>query len=133
MVLPRFVQAALTGKPLQVHDDGKQIRCFSHVHDVIQAITHLMEIPGAFGKVINIGSDTPVSILELAQKVIAICESDSTIEFQSYTEAYDESFEDIRRRVPDLSRIRELIGDPNRHDIDQIIRDVRDTISKSPQ
>lgn len=133
MVLPRFVQAALSGKPLRVHDDGQQIRCFSHVHDVIQAITQLMETPEAYGKVINIGSDTPVSILELAQKVIAICESDSTIEFQTYTEAYDESFEDIRRRVPDLSRIREMIGDPNHYDIDQIIRDVRDAISESAQ
>ena len=125
MVLPRFVQAALAGDPLKVHDDGKQIRCFSHVNDVTRAITKLMNTPEAFGKVINIGSDAPISILELAQRVIEICDSNSSIEFQTYTEAYDESFEDIRRRVPDLTRIRNMIGDPNEHDIDQIIRDVR--------
>ena len=125
MVLPRFVQAALAGEPLKVHDDGKQIRCFSHVYDVTRAITKLMDTPEAFGKVINIGSDAPISILELAQRVIEICDSNSSIEFQTYSEAYDESFEDIRRRVPDLTRIRNMIGDPNEHDIDQIIRDVR--------
>ncbi len=129
MVLPRFVQAALAGAPLQVHDDGKQIRCFSHVFDVIRAITKLMDTEEAFGKVINIGSDAPISILELAQRVIELCNSDSTIAFQTYTEAYDESFEDIRRRVPDLTRIRDMIGDPNEHDIDQIIRDVRDSLT----
>ena len=83
-----------------------------------------MNTPKAFGKVINIGSDAPISILELAQRVIEICDSNSSIEFQTYTEAYDESFEDIRRRVPDLTRIRNMIGDPNEHDINQIIRDV---------
>ncbi len=129
MVLPRFVQAALAGEPLQVHDDGKQIRCFSHVYDVTQAITKLMETQDAFGKVINIGSDNPISILDLAKRVIEICGSTSNIEFQTYTEAYDESFEDIRRRVPDLTRIRNMIGDPNRHDIDQIINDVRDSLT----
>lgn len=129
MVLPRFVQAALAGEPLQVHDDGKQIRCFSHVYDVTQAITKLMETQDAFGKVINIGSDNPISILDLAKRVIEICGSTSNIEFQTYTEAYDESFEDIRRRVPDLTRIRNMIGDPNKHDIDQIISDVRDSLT----
>jgi UDP-glucose 4-epimerase len=129
MVLPRFVQAALAGEPLQVHDDGKQIRCFSHVYDVTQAITKLMETQDAFGKVINIGSDNPISILDLAKRVIEICGSTSNIEFQTYTEAYDESFEDIRRRVPDLTRIRNMIGDPNKHDIDQIINDVRDSLT----
>jgi len=128
MVLPRFVQAALAGEPLKVHDDGKQIRCFSHVYDVTRAITKLMETQDAFGKVINIGSDAPISILELAKRVIQICDSNSTIEFQTYTEAYDESFEDIRRRVPDLTRIQNMIGDPNEHNIDQIISDVRDSL-----
>ncbi len=129
MVLPRFVQAALAGEPLQVHDDGRQIRCFSHVYDVTRAITKLMETQEAFGKVINIGSDNPISILDLAKRVIEICGSTSNIEFQTYTEAYDASFEDIRRRVPDLTRIRNMIGDPNEHDIDQIINDVRDSLT----
>ena len=99
------------------------------MYDVTRAITKLMDTPDAFGKVINIGSDTPISILELATRVIETCDSNSVIEFMTYTEAYDESFEDIRRRVPDLTRIRNMIGDPNEHDIDQIIRDVRDSLT----
>ncbi len=130
MVLPRFVQAALNQQPLIVHDDGAQIRCFAHVQDVVQAVLKLMDTDAAVGEVINIGSDTPITILELAQKVIEVCDSDSTVEFQTYTEAYDASFEDIRRRVPDLSKIGRLIGNPNHHEIEQIIADVRDEFQR---
>lgn len=110
MVLPRFVAAAKAGEPLKVHDDGRQIRCFAHVGDVLQAVLKLMEVDEALGKIFNIGSDRPVSILELAQTVVERAASSSTIEFQSYSEAYDEDFEDIRRRVPDLTRLRNTIG-----------------------
>ncbi len=106
MVLPRFVKSALAGEPLVVHDDGLQVRCFAHVHDVIAMVTALMSEPQAVGQVFNIGSDHPVSILELAQCVVRIANSRSPILFQSYTEAYDSDFEDVRRRVPDLSRLR---------------------------
>jgi UDP-glucose 4-epimerase len=121
MVLPRFVDAALQGQPLVVHDDGKQIRCFAHVDDVVGAVATLVETPTAAGRVYNIGSDVPVSILELAERVIARVNPDATIDFQSYSDAYDDSFEDIRRRVPDLTRIQEAIGFAATKDLDSII------------
>ncbi len=124
MVLPRFVDAALAGRPLVVHDDGQQVRCFAHVSDVVGAVLKLMESERATGRVFNIGSDQPVSILELARRVIAAADSRSTIEFQSYTSAYDEDFEDIRRRVPDLTRLRETIDFQRQYDLDRIIREL---------
>ena len=110
MVLPRLVDAALSGGPLVVHDDGRQERCFAHVGDVVRAVLALMENPQAVGRVFNIGSDQPVSILELAQRVIRAVDPALQIEFISYAAAYGHDFEDCRRRVPDLTRLRETIG-----------------------
>ena len=124
MVLPRFAQAALAGKPLVVHDDGQQIRCFAHVQDVISAVLALMDHTSAVGRVFNIGSDQPVSIHELAERVVAAADSSSPVVFQSYTEAYDEDFEDIRRRVPDLSRLKQTINYEPKYSLDAIIQDV---------
>ncbi|GIW90809.1 MAG: UDP-glucose 4-epimerase [Pirellulaceae bacterium] len=124
MVLPRFVDAALANEPLVVHDDGRQVRCFAHVHDVIEAVEKLMETPKAAGLVINIGSDQPIEIRELARLVIQLAASRSTIRYQSYTEAYDADFEDVRRRVPDLSRLRSLIDYTPRYDLAAIIREL---------
>ena len=124
MVLPRFVEAALAGEPLIVHDDGQQTRCFAHVQDVVSAVLALMQSPDAVGKVFNIGSDQPVTILELARQVGAAAGSASTVEFQTYTQAYDEDFEDIRRRVPDLTRIRTLINYQPKYDLPAIVNDV---------
>jgi UDP-glucose 4-epimerase len=124
MVLPRFVDAALKNEPLVVHDDGRQVRCFAHVKDVVAAVVKLVETPAAEGHVFNIGSDQPVSILELAQRVVALAGSQSRIEYQSYAQAYDQDFEDIRHRVPDLSRLRQTIGFAPGNDLDAIIRDV---------
>ena len=121
MVLPRFVDAALRGGPVVVHDDGKQVRCFAHVDDVVSAVVSLVDTPSAAGRVYNIGSDVPVSILELAQRVIDRVNPEAKIEFQSYRDAYDDSFEDIRRRVPELARIRETIGYRATKDLDAII------------
>lgn len=121
MVLPRFVEAALAGRPLVVHDDGRQVRCFAHVADVVEGVIRLMETPEAAGRVYNIGSDQPVSILELAQRVIERVNPNAKIEFQSYSAAYDDSFEDIRRRVPDLSRVRAAIGYRTTRGLDEII------------
>ena len=128
MVLPRFVSAALKGEDLVVHDDGKQVRCFAHVEDVIGAVVQLTETPSTYGRVYNIGSDDAVSILELAQRVIERVNPDAGISFQSYSEAYDESFEDIRRRVPDLSRIHQAIGYSPSKDLDAIIDSVADSM-----
>lgn len=126
MVLPRFVDAALRGQPLVVHDDGQQVRCFAHVQDVVAAVIRLTQSPSAAGRVYNIGSDQPVSILQLAQRVIERVNPQATIAFQSYAEAYSESFEDIRRRVPDLRRIQTAIDYRPRYDLDQIVDSVAD-------
>lgn len=127
MVLPRFVDAARRGQPLMVHDDGSQIRCFAHVADVTKAVVTLVETPFAAGKVFNIGSDTPVTILKLAETVRELVNPAAEIRFQSYSDAYDEDFEDIRRRVPDLARIKSTIAYNPTYDLPQIIRDVHES------
>ncbi len=132
MVLPRFVQAALGGQPLVVHDDGQQVRCFAHVSDVVRAVLSLMSEPSAAGRVFNIGSDRPVSILELAQRVIAVSGSPSQVQFQSYTAAYDADFEDVRRRVPNLSRLRATIDFQPQYDLDAIIAELATPPSVGP-
>lgn len=124
MVLPRFVAAAVSGRPLTVHDDGQQIRCFAHVRDVVGAVIKLMETDGAVGQVFNIGSDQPITILELARQVIALADSKSSIQFESYKQAYDEDFEDIRRRIPDLTRLRNTIGYEPRHTLADVIQEL---------
>jgi UDP-glucose 4-epimerase len=124
MVLPRMVEAALGGGPLIVHDDGKQQRCFAHVSDVIRAILGLMDLPEAAGRVFNIGSDLPVSILDLAHRVIAAVDPSLSIEFISYADAYSKDFEDCRRRIPDLTRLRETIGFEPRYDLEECVREV---------
>lgn len=123
MVLPRFVDAALAGKPLIVHDDGRQVRCFAHVADVVGAVIKLMDSDASLGRIFNIGSDQPVSILDLAHRVISLAGSPSTVQFQSYTQAYDKDFEDIRHRVPDLTRLRQAIGFVPKFDLGGIIQD----------
>ncbi len=128
MVLPRFVQAALSGGPLVIHDDGNQVRCFAHVSDVVGAVIRLTQSPGAAGRVYNIGSDQPISILQLAQRVVQRVNPAATLSFQSYAEAYNESFEDIRRRVPDLRRIQATIDYHPEYDLDQIIDSVADSM-----
>lgn len=121
MVLPRFVEAAVAARPLVVHDDGQQVRCFAHVADVVGAVLKLMETPHAVGRVFNIGSDRAISILELAELVIRMAGSSAEVQFQSYTDAYDKDFEDIRRRVPDLTRLKEAIGFEPQHSLEQIV------------
>lgn len=110
MVLPRFVQAALSGDPIRIYGDGNQSRCFGWVGDVVGAVVRLSEIQDAEGRIFNIGSDEEVSINELASIVKEITNSDSIIEHISYEQAYGKDFEDMRRRVPDLSRVRTTIG-----------------------
>ena len=130
MVLPRFVDAAMKGKPLVVHDDGQQTRCFAHVSDVVHAVTTLMQSTDCFGRIYNIGSDTPVSILEMAKKVIELVNPKASIEFQSYAQAYDEDFEDIRRRVPDLTRLKSAIEYEPRYSLEKIKKSVHDYQSR---
>jgi UDP-glucose 4-epimerase len=122
MVLPRFVRAALAGEPITVHGDGTQRRCFCDVGDVVQALVRLLEDPRARGAVFNVGTDEEVSIGELAERVLRLAESRSPIVFVPYEEAWDDQFEDMRRRVPDLRRIREHIGFRSTMRLDDIIR-----------
>jgi UDP-glucose 4-epimerase len=121
MVLPRFVEAAMSGGEITVHDDGHQVRCFAHVNDVVDAVMRLVDKTDAAGRVYNIGSNKPISILDLAKKVIGRVNPEATIKFQTYADAYDESFEDIRRRVPCLDRIADTIGWSPTSDLDAII------------
>jgi len=136
MVLPRFAEAALTGRPLVVHDDGRQPRCFAHVADVVRAVLRLMETPAALGRVFNVGSDVPIEILALARRVIELAESASEIELVGYAEAYSSDFEDCRHRVPNLDRLRAVLDERPRHDLDATIRDVlawkRSQIERQP-
>jgi UDP-glucose 4-epimerase len=110
MVLPRFVTWALSGKPITIHGDGKQSRCFGWVGDVTSALVQLSETEGTNGSVFNLGSDEEVTINDLAELVKDVTASDSPIVHVSYEDAYGKHFEDMRRRVPDLRRIREAIG-----------------------
>jgi UDP-glucose 4-epimerase len=109
MVLPRFVDQALTGGPLVVHDDGLQVRCFAHVADVVQGIRQLMACPLAFGRVFNLGSEVPVTIRQLAETVVRLVDPTLEIEHVSYDRAFGAGFEDIRCRIPDLTRVRQTI------------------------
>ncbi len=109
MVLPRFVQWALKNEPMQVYGDGKQQRCFGNVYDVTEAIIGLAESPRAVGEVFNIGSNEEISIYELAERVRALSGSTSEIVFVPYAEAYEEGFEDMRRRIPDIRKIQGAI------------------------
>jgi UDP-glucose 4-epimerase len=121
MVLPRFVDQALRGEPLTVYGDGRQTRCFTYVGDVIDALIKLVEHTGAYGKVFNVGGDDEIAIADLAKRVIALTGSASDIVRVPYEQAYEEGFEDMERRVPDLTRVRELIGFAPSKTLDEII------------
>ncbi len=110
MVVPRFIRQALSGEPLTVYGDGEQSRCFADVADVTNAVCRLAEHPLAPGNVFNIGNTEEITIRRLAERVIELTESTSTIQVIPYDEAYAPGFEDMRRRVPDLRKIHELIG-----------------------
>ena len=124
MVLPRFVDKALAGEVIPVTGDGSQTRCFCHVHDVVRALARLIESPAATGQVYNLGSDEEVSIRELAERVVKAIGSKSEIRPTPYEEVYGQKFEDVPRRVPDLSKIKTAVGFEREYDLEQIIRAV---------
>ena len=126
MVIPSFVQQALTGQDITIFGDGTQTRCFTHVSDVVKALITLAEHASAVGEVYNIGSDHEVTILELAERIKRITQSDSRIVFVPYDEAYEEGFEDMMRRVPDISKIRALINYNPLIDLEGILASVVD-------
>ena len=124
MVVPRFVAQAAAGDPLTVYGDGTQRRCFCSVTDVVDALTSLIEYEPAYGEVINLGSQEECSILELAERVIEVTGSSSETTLIPYSEAYEEGFEDMHRRVPDISKITAMIGWQPTRVLDEIIADV---------
>lgn len=124
MVLPRFVKQALGGKDMTVYGSGKQSRCFLHVKDVVNALTKLADNPNSCGQVFNIGSQEEITIEALAKKVIEITGSRSKVVYIPYDEAYEEGFEDMERRIPDISKINNLIGFVPTMDLNGIIKDV---------
>ena len=126
MVLPTFVKQALLGEPITVFGDGRQSRCFTHVTDVTGALFGLSQRKEAVGRVFNIGSDDEITILELAEKVKQLTGSKSEVRIVPYEEAYGEGFEDMSRRIPDISRIRKLIEYRPTFSIDEIIKTVID-------
>ncbi len=126
MVIPTFVKQALSGRPITVYGDGKQSRCFGYVGDVVGALTKLMDHPEAVGKVFNVGSNEEISILGLAERVKKLTQSKSEIVFVPYDEAYEEGFEDMPRRVPDISKVGDLIGFRPEMSLDGILNSVID-------
>ncbi len=124
MVIPTFVKQALAGRPITVYGDGKQTRCFGYVGDVVGALVKIMDHPQAVGQVFNIGSNEEVTILELAQRVKELTGSESEIVFVPYDEAYEEGFEDMPRRVPDISKVNSLVGFRPEMTLDGILQSV---------
>ena len=131
MVLPTFVRQALAGQPITVFGDGTQSRSFTYVGDVVDALIRLAQEPRAIGEVFNIGNVGEVSISELAEKVKQMTGSSSPIQMVPYDEAYEAGFEDMPRRVPDISKIRALIGYEPKMSLDQIITTVIEHIRAS--
>jgi len=124
MVVPRFVNAALKNEPLSVYGSGDQIRCFCHVADAVKGLLLIMDSDKAVGQVFNVGNNSQISIMELAKKVIEITGSKSSIEKIAYENAYPEGFEDMQRRVPDISKIKQVLGWEPKINLDQIIKDI---------
>ena len=126
MVLPNFVQSALLGKPISVYGEGTQSRSFTHVNDVVGAITKLMDEPSAEGEIFNVGNNKEVTINELALKVKEMTDSDSEIEHIPYEKAYGPGFEDMQRRCPSIKKINKLIGFKPSYDLEAMIQSVID-------
>ncbi len=132
MVIPRFIKQALSDEPITVYGDGEQSRCFCNVTDVTRALADLVLCDEAAGQVINLGSDEEITINALAEKIISVFGSKSTIVRIPYDEAYEEGFEDMQRRVPCLDKAARLIGYKPISNLDQTIREVGDYMRANP-
>jgi UDP-glucose 4-epimerase len=124
MVVPRFVEAALSNHPITIYGDGKQTRCFAHVFDVIDAVIAIAFAENTVGKVINIGNDYEISINDLARKIISETGSKSEIVYVPYAEAYGDGFEDMERRVPNIDLINQLVGWKPQRNLSTMIQDI---------
>jgi len=124
MVVPRFIQSALANETLEIYGTGAQSRCFCNVADTVRALVKLIDCPSAVGEVINVGTDESVTIEELAEKIIAMTGSRSTKQHVSYEEAYGRAFDDMLVRVPDLGKIKRLIGYEPTYSLDQTLGEI---------
>jgi UDP-glucose 4-epimerase len=130
MVLPRFVKSALQNEPIIIYGDGKQSRVFCHVNDAVKAILMIVNSSESIGEVYNVGGVGEVSILDLAQKIKSVLNSESRITYLPYGDAYPPGFEDMRRRVPDISKITQQFNWRPENALDKIISDVADSLIK---
>lgn len=128
MVVPRFVAMALLGKPIPVYGDGKQSRCFTYVADTIEYLVRLSQLPEAEGQIFNVGNNQEITIADLAEKIRTMSGSKSEIKTIPYDEAYAEGFEDMLRRIPDISKICRATGYKPVYDLDEILRRVIDHV-----
>ncbi len=139
MVIPRFVQQALSGEQVTVYSDGNMTRCFLHVHDAVRAIIALADTPDAVGNVINVGATSEISILDLARTVLAVVDGNDSLPskddprliFIPYEQAYTTGFEDMRRRVPDIRKIIQMTGWQPQHNLRDILQDVIEDLRKT--
>jgi UDP-glucose 4-epimerase len=122
MVVPRFVQAALKNEDITIYDDGSQSRVFCHVEDAVRAVLTLVDTEATIGDYFNVGGTGETTIKQLAEKIINLTESKSEIKYVPYADAYPEGFEDMQRRVPDISKIRNAIGWAPVHNLESIIK-----------
>lgn len=124
MVIPRMIDQALKNQPITVYGTGRQKRCFCHVTDVIKALLKLSNEDGAIGNIFNVGSTEEISIIDLAEKIKTLTQSDSQIVYISYDQAYEQGFEDIKRRVPSIDKINQLIGFEPKMTLEETIKDI---------
>lgn len=127
MVVPRFVSQACAGAPITVYGEGTQRRCFGSVFDVVPAVVALLDTPAAHLRAVNLGGAEEISIKGLADRVRGITQSASEVRFVSYTEAYSPGYEDMQRRMPDISLAQDLVGFTPKHDLDRIIASLLDS------
>lgn len=130
MVIPRFVQQALAGRPITIYGDGYQTRCFGYIDDVVDALIKLADNPKAIGHIFNLGSDEEISIKELAQKIKKLANSKSSIAFIPYAKVYGEDFDDMARRKPDLSKIQKFIGYEPKISLEESLKRIIDYYGK---
>jgi UDP-glucose 4-epimerase len=124
MVVPRFIQAALKNEDIIIYDDGSQSRVFCHVEDAVRAVLSLTDTDSTIGDYFNVGGVGEVTIKELAEKTIQLTNSKSQIKYIPYSEAYPAGFEDMQRRVPDISKIKNVIGWSPTHTLQTIIESI---------
>jgi len=124
MVMPRFISQALKNEPITVYGTGKQTRCFLHVKDAVNALIKLIDKPKAIGEVFNVGSQEEINIEQLAREITKLTNSKSKIDYIPYEKAYEEGFEDMQRRVPDITKINKLIEFKPTYTLPEIIKDI---------